>query len=258
MDVLEWESEAPTLVRLSRGLARPDGEAWRYSCPTRWGGPESPLVGSAGGLTVVAGLRGLMEVGSDGLTTALAVSPPFDSVTARSIASEGDSADGDVIIGLTTQGGLLSLAPGAPTLLLSLQPPPDAVVFESASRVLVASEVDGTLSIYRVRLGTGTAIRDPDLVTVPYDGTPIFVKAGGADGATFWIRSATQDGYRLDRLAGLGDPISRAGDGSGGSEAAPRAEQVTLTPVTTSADPIHGPVNISASSPAGLGGDSGT
>ncbi|MBT9560853.1 MAG: hypothetical protein IV100_32815 [Myxococcales bacterium] len=256
VDVLEWASGAPALVRLSRGLARSEGATWRYVCPTRWGGPDSPLVGSAGGLTVVAGLRGLMAVTTDGLTTALSVSPAFDAITARAIASDGDVGDGDSLVGLTTSGDLLSLGPSTPSLIMTLEPPPDAIVIESSRSVIVASELEGTLSIYRVRVGDALPKRDPDLVTAAYDGTPVFVKNETDDGPRYWIRSATKDGYRLDRLDGLGVGVPRADATTGETEAAPRVEQVTLVPVTTSADPIHGPVTLLASSPAG--GDAGT
>jgi hypothetical protein len=139
---------------------------------------------------------------------------------------------------------------------MALTPPPDAIVIESSRSVIVASELDGTLSIYRIQVGDALPKRDPDLLTVPYDGTPVFVKNETDDGARYWIRSATQDGYRLDRLEGLGVGVPRSDAATGGTEAAPRVEQVTLVPVTTSTDPIHGPVTLRASSPAGS--DAGT
>ncbi|MBT9560917.1 MAG: hypothetical protein IV100_33135 [Myxococcales bacterium] len=228
--VLTWTADgAPGFVRTTRGLAYSVSDGYRFVCPITWGGPDTPLMGVSGDAVWVAGLRGLSQVSSAGEVTLSSVPTAFSQPRGRAIAS-----DGEQVVGLTPDGAIVVVAPGDPTEVARLTPPGDAVVIEGPGRFLVAVEDQGILTLHRVaKDAAGTAWATSPLLTAPYKGSPTLalLPASGDAPAELWLRGATSDGFRLDRL-----------DLSATREGQAAALQTTLTPALTSGDPIFGPV----------------
>jgi hypothetical protein len=130
----------------------------------------------------------------------------------------------------------MAIAPGEPTEVARLDPPGDSIVIEGPGSVLVAVEDQGVLTLHRVAQGDGGSNWTVSpLLTAPYKGSPtlVWLPASGELAAELWLRGATTDGFRLDRLE-----LTTARDG----QTAPL--ETTLSPVLTSGDPIFGPVRL--------------
>ncbi len=228
--VLTWTpGGTPGLVRTSRGLAYPVEDGYRFICPITWGGPDTPLMGASGDDVWVAGLRGLSQVSDAGDVTLSPVPTAFSQPRGRAIAW-----DGEQVVGLTPDGAVMAIAPGEPTEIARLDPPGDSIVIEGPGRVLVAVEDQGVLTVHRVaKDDSGSTWTVSPLLTALFKGSPtlVWLPASGELPAELWLRGATPDGFRLDRL-------DLSVNGAGRTEPL----ETTLNPVLTSGDPIFGPV----------------
>ena len=206
VDVLIDGGEEFPLVRLSRGvsLATPDGPT--FVCATRWGGPDAPPMASLGDRALVAGFRGLVSIDASRALLDVPTPVALDGATTRALVASGDAA-----AGLDTDGNIVLLAPGAPRIRATLDGA-DSLAFEGEGLVVVGA-TKGVLTLWRMDLGEAEPVGLP--VAVDYDATPTVAVLGGV----VYFRGASTDGYRLDRL-----------------------DVDLLTTLTTSLDPIHGPV----------------
>lgn len=243
-EVLTWISGAdngaprPGLVRLTRGAAWYDGETLRFLCPAAWGGPQSPLMAVLDDQVWLGGLMGPAHLGSEGTLEEPGGSGAIQALIGgkfRALASDGID-----VLALTTGGALWRIAPGAPTELATSTPYPDHLVAIGRGRWVLAVEDQGTLTLSRVAID-GLAIEHAaPFLTSPYRATPTLLWLADPDpiAATgrLWVRGATSDGFRLDRVA-----FTEHGD----------AEMV---PVATSSEPIFGPVMLDGDTYLVLGG----
>ncbi len=225
-DVLTWvdagegagDAVRPNLVRLLRGAARWEPDGLRYICPARWGGTEAPPMVAAGDAVYVAGVLRVARIDAAGEVTTLTMPEELEAPTLRALAT-----DGVRVAGLTTKGALVMLAPGAPRLLATYDPPPDALAILDDAIVL-AVEDGGTLELAQVRELGSEVVRDAPFYRGPYRASPALVRLA-RDGSRLWLRGTNNEGQRLERVA----------FGAEGADA-------TLVPIATSGETIEGPV----------------
>ncbi len=184
VEVLTWDGAAPARVKLSRGLGIAEGEALRFVCPQRWGGPETALMVAVGEELLVLGRSGLVRLDATGAATV--VDPSLHRDRGRAMAGDGVRA-----AVLTMEGELIEVAPG-PQWSQVLDPPPDALLPED-TRWWVATGDAGRLALDRVSSSGVERVLD-----VPYDASPTLVEAD----RILWVRGSTSTGYRLDRVDG--------------------------------------------------------
>ncbi len=194
------------VVRLSRGLATASPEGFRFVCPTRWGGPDSPLSVGVGPHALVAGTSGLMVVtvdagvSADAGGSADATMTPDEAVVALSASTTRALAADDVrAFALSTRGEVVALRPSPGAVWATIPSKPGTIALGTAS-VLIAGVADGELRLWTLT-EAGAAVAPRTLAT-GYDYTPTLHSL--PDGRVY-VRGTSAAGFRLDRVGATGE-----------------------------------------------------
>ena len=213
VELVTASADLPTFIKLSQGAALFTGHRWEFMCPTLWGDPESPLMGSADNQTVwVAGKEDLYVF--KGTHAGLAQGQPdFNSSTVRAFVTAGDQLH--ALVGFSQGSTIWRLAEGSDPVAVYQHPTRLDSVVGTADGFAVL-EFTGDKLLFTGLAADGTVAQPTRTVPYPYEGTPVLRVAG----SHLFIRTQKGSWFRLLRL--------EADD--------------TLTELAASEEPIHGPV----------------
>jgi len=144
----------PQVLRLTAGIAeRAVTGEWRYTCPTAWGGPETPLaVALPEGVGVwVSGTRGATILGLDSRAQPVENSDSLSAQWVRDLDADHERA---VALVRTREQAELVLLGTAPSVVLELELGWDSVAIEGDD-ALVAKGEGEEIVIARIPLGGG-------------------------------------------------------------------------------------------------------
>ncbi|MFT5435048.1 MAG: hypothetical protein ACI9OJ_005765 [Myxococcota bacterium] len=227
--LLSDEAGRADAVKLTRGGAIRVAGTWHYLCRSLWTAPDSPIMMSPDGETVlIAALDGLFQLSRSGAVVDLASNQltsantrAFHAINGKGYALTGFSGGSTVWRVDVAPDGATDGAPDGATVTSVFESERTIKTLGAQGEQLLVGYLTDDQSLELLRIGLdGQPLGPPEIIAGPIEGTITFAPIGD----TLYLRVLGSNRYRLLRI----DASNPSGK--------------HLTELADSDTPIHGPV----------------